>query len=271
MSHPFRMWILTALFATSHVVEAAEEEEKAASAASTQAVAFPPGNRGALDELDNIALLPGAKGKPARLALGDIHGFLHIYEERDTAFEEVWTSEYFEGAIGYLFVVDINADGLQEIVVATEEGRLHYLDAEAYNTIWSNPPSEYGRITALCVHNIDDDVQPEIIFCTDGHLIIYDGRDQFEEWRSEQDNLEATDILVGDVDGDGTDEIVLNDGYVFDARFHDLEWQSPESFGQRMGLLDIDDDGILEVIGEFRGRFIRIFDIDLRREKSPRG
>jgi hypothetical protein len=63
---------------------------------------------------------------------------------------------------------------------------------------------------------------------------------------------------------------VLNEGYIFDARYHDLEWQSPDSFGQRMGLLDIDDDGILEVIGEFRDRFIRIFDIDLRREKSPR-
>ena len=62
----------------------------------------------------------------------------------------------------------------------------------------------------------------------------------------------------------------LFDGYVFDARFHDLEWQSPESFGERLGLRDVDEDGIPEVIGEFQGRFLRIFDIDLRREKSSR-
>ena len=65
-------------------------------------------------------------------------------------------------------------------------------------------------------------------------------------------------------------EIILNDGYIYDARYRDLEWQSSQSFGQRMGLLDVDGDGILEVIGEFGDRFLRIFDIDLRRMKSPR-
>jgi len=35
-----------------------------------------------------------------------------------------------------------------------------------------------------------------------------------------------------------------------------------------MGLLDIDDDTIPEVIGEFQGRFLRVFDIDLRRMKA---
>ncbi len=37
-----------------------------------------------------------------------------------------------------------------------------------------------------------------------------------------------------------------------------------------MGLRDVDEDGIPEVIGEFQGSFLRIFDIDLRREKSAR-
>ena len=32
--------------------------------------------------------------------------------------------------------------------------------------------------------------------------------------------------------------------------------------------LDVDNDGIPELIGEYSGRYIKIFDIDLRREKS---
>lgn len=72
------------------------------------------------------------------------------------------------------------------------------------------------------------------------------------------------------MDGDGSEEIVLNDGFVFDARFRDLEWQSPEGFGERLGVLDIDNDGIPEVIGEFGGRYLRIFDVDLRRMKPAR-
>jgi outer membrane protein assembly factor BamB len=223
---------------------------------------------GAIDELDNLVWLPPREDQPARLVLGDIHGFLHVYEQRADAFEEVWTSEYLESAISGLFVVDINDDEQDELVVSTGKGRLYYLDLKTYRTLWSNPSNEYERITSLIIHNVDEDEQPELIFCADGRLVIYDAHHQFEEWGSDETNLEATDLLVGDVDGDGADEIVLNNGYVFDARFHDLEWQSPQPFGQRMGVLDLDNDGIVELIGEFNGRFIRIFDIDLRREKS---
>ncbi len=224
--------------------------------------------RGALDEFDLMHPLPVEEGQPPRIILGDINGFVRVFEERAEAFEEVWTSEEFEGAIFALQIVDINADDLDEIVVFTDRGRIHYLDVRTYKSLWDNPPNEYQRITALTIEDVDDDPQPELIFCADGRLIIYDGSNQFEEWRSDQTEIKAVDIVVEDVDGDDEEEIVLNDGYVFDARFLDLEWQSPESFGERMGLLDIDNDGIIEVIGEFRGRFIRIFDIDLRREKS---
>lgn len=225
---------------------------------------------GTLDEFDGLQLLPSSPDEPARLVLGDTNGLLHVYEERDGSFEEIWLSDYLEGAISGLFVVDVNDDELDEIVVFTDRGRIHYLDVQAYNLLWSNAPSEYDNITAQAVHDVDDDPQPELIFCAQGRLIIYDGRDQFEEWRSDQTNLKTTDILIADVDGDDEEEIVLNDGYVFNALFRDLEWQSPENFGERMGLLDVDGDGILELIGEFNGRFLRIFDIDLRREKSLR-
>lgn len=225
---------------------------------------------GNLDEFDTLRRLPTTEEGAERLVLGDVHGFVHVYERRDRAFEEVWVSEYYEGAIGGLAITDINDDGLDEIVVYSESGRLHFLDSVDYSVIWSNPPNEYERLTAMLVHNVDDDAQDELILCADGRLVIYDGRDQFEEWRSDQNNIEATDIVVADVDGDGADEIVLNDGFVYDARFRDLEWQSPESFGERLGALDIDNDGIPEIIGEFGGQFLRIFDIDLRRMKPAR-
>ncbi len=220
-----------------------------------------------LDEFDNLRILSETDGIE-RLVLGDANGRVHIFEGGDGTFSEVWVSEYMEGAISGVFVVDINDDAIEEIVIFTDQGRIHYIDSKDYRVIWSNPPGEYSHITSQTVYNIDDDPQPELLFCADGHLIVYDGRDQYEQWRSDQSNLTAREILIGDVDGDGEKELVLNDGYVFDARFFDLEWQSPESFGERLGLLDIDEDGIPELIGEFQGRYLRIFDIDLRREKS---
>ena len=227
---------------------------------------------GALDEFDAAVTLPTAEDQPRRLMMGDALGFVHVFEQRGegAAYDEIWVSEYFEGPVAGVFIVDINLDELEEIVLFTESGRFHFLDVADYHTIWSNPPADYERITAMHVHNVDDDPQEEILFVADGRLIVYDGRDQFEEWRSDQDNINATEILVGDVDGDGAEEIILNDGYVFDARYRDLEWQSPESFGERIGLLDVDDDSIPEVIGEFSGRLLRIFDVDLRRMKAAR-
>ena len=231
----------------------------------------PPQAIGALDEFDGLQFLPplaGSATPAARLALGDAHGFVHIYEQREGAYEEIWTSAFLEGAVAGLFVTDVDADGLVEILVYTEEGRFHLFDVSDYHTLWSNPPNEYEKITAMIVENVDDDEQNELIFCADDRLVIYDGEDLFEEWRSDQNNLAATDLLIGDVDGDGAAEIILNDGFVFDALFRDLEWESPDSFGERIGLLDIDNDDIPEVIGEFSGRFLRIFDIDERRMKS---
>ena len=229
-----------------------------------------PGARGALGEFDAVTALPVGEGQAARFVLGDFRGFVHVYEARGASYEEIWTSQYLEGAIGGTGVADMDADDVPEIVVFTEQGRLYFLDGSDFHTVWSNPPNEYERITALTIHNIDEDEQLELVFCADGRLIIYDGQLQFEEWRSDQSNLSSGDILVADVDGDGADEIVLSDGYVFDARFRDLEWQSPESFGQHLGVIDLDNDGIVELVGEFGGRFVRIFDIDLRREKSPK-
>jgi hypothetical protein len=225
---------------------------------------------GAFDEFDSAVTLPPDAEGVERFALGDIHGFVHIFERRDSGFDEVWVSDFYESGIAGLIVADINLDDLLEIVVYTEGGRFHFLDLGDYHSIWSNPPTDYEHISVMGLHNVDDDDQVELLFVADGRLVVYDGRDRFEEWRSDQDNLTSTDLLVGDVDGDGAEEIVLNDGFVFDALYRDLEWQSPEGFGERIGLLDVDDDAIPEVVGEFKGRFLRIFDIDLRRMKSAR-
>ena len=223
---------------------------------------------GSLDEFDALQALPPKKGA-ARFILGDARGFARVYERRGKGgFEEIWVSEFFESAVGGVLISDLEGDGLDEIVLYTDEGRLHFLDVADYHTIWSNPPDEYEQLTAAAIYNVDDDDQKELLLCADGRLVIYDGRDRFEEWHSNQADLETTQIIVADVDGDGANEIVLNDGYVFDARFLDLEWQSPVAFGERIATLDVDNDDIPELIGEFGSASLRIFDIDLRREKS---
>lgn len=265
------MLIMIALIVSlSHAVLGAKEAEEQPEVPRSEALeTFPDLGVGALDEFDNLQFLPALNSEEpsTRLVLGDANGFVHIYEKLEDLYEEVWISEFLESAVAGIFIIDTDADDLVEILVYTEEGRIHLFDLGDYHTIWSNPPNDYEKITTMAVHNIDDDEQVELILCADDRLVLYDGKDRFEEWRSDQNNLASTDIVIGDADGDGDDEIILNDGFVFDARFLDLEWESPDSFGERIGLLDIDGDGIVEVIGEFSGRFVRIFDVDERSMK----
>jgi hypothetical protein len=117
----------------------------------------------------------------------------------------------------------------------------------------------------MAVANVDSDPQQEIVFCADAHLHMYDSVTQFLEWESNEE-FEAQDMEIGDVDEDGQIELILNTGYVLDVRFRDLEWQT-ERFGDRIALFDVDEDGVLELIGEFSDHMIRIYDMDLRREK----
>ena len=259
---------LTLLLGASHLLATPIDAESGkADADSAGGAAWLTLAEGSLDEFDALQVLPRKKGA-ARFILGDARGFARVYERRDKGFHEIWVSEFFESAIGGVFIADLEGDGVDEIALYTDEGRLYFLDVADYHTIWSNPPDEYEQLTAAAIYDVDEDDQKELLLCADGRLVIYDGRDRFEEWHSDQVDLKTTQIIVADVDGDGADEIVLNDGYVFDARFLDLEWQSAVAFGQRIATLDVDNDDIPEVIGEFGSASLRIFDIDLRREKT---
>ena len=63
-------------------------------------------------------------------------------------------------------------------------------------------------------------------------------------------------------------EIVLNTGAVIDSQSFDLEWEGP-NYGDHIKLVDLDGDGVLEVLGQSGDRILRVYDIDLRQIKVP--
>ena len=131
----------------------------------------------------------------------------------------------------------------------------------------------------MVVENMDDDPQLELFFIgvkpgqgqsgsgeSAGNLIQFDTKTLFDEWTSP--NLwTATDMLIGNVDNDPEPEIILNTGEILNFRFKDVEWKSPDGFGNRLYLIDLDDDNILELVTEYGESYVRIFDIDSRQEK----
>lgn len=214
------------------------------------------------------------------LVYGDERTYLHILEADNSGnFREVWRSPSLNGAIRGVFVEDLEGDGTTEIVAYTANGDFFIYGYENRNLKYQTPDGTYEEITCMIVADLDNSPEKEIFFIgvragdgaqsgqqSAGYLIQFDTESQFEEWTS-QERYTATDMVVGNVDSDDEMEIILNSGEILDIRFKDVKWKSDLEFGSRLYLIDLDNDGLLELVTEYNQSYINVIDIDQRREK----
>jgi len=213
-----------------------------------------------------MCTLPADKTGQEQLAMADSYGYVIIVGSTGTGFKRIWKSFHLGGMVKGLFIHDLAQDGGLELIVHTSD-RIFVFDARTHELMWESVESDFTDISTLAIGQFDEsDSQHEMLILAGGSLVIYDGVNYNREWESTQPYT-AQEMVVGDVDGDGEEEVVMNTGFVFGALSHSVEWQT-EDFGTRLGLIDIDDDGILEVIGESTGGKLRVFDIDKRQEKQ---
>ena len=214
------------------------------------------------------------------LVYGDELTYLHILQaDNNGNFREVWRSPSLNGQIRGVFVDDLEGDGETEIVAYTANGDFFIYSYENRNLKYKTPDNTYESITCMVVANLDNSPEKELFFLAvrpgdappagqqaTGNLIQFDPASQFEEWIS-QERYTATDMVIGNVDSDDEMEIILNSGEILDIRFKDLKWKSDLAFGSRLYLIDLDSDGLLELVTEYNQNYIRVIDIDQRREK----
>ena len=252
---------------------------------------------GSVDEMHAVAIIPGGEATDRRIIFGDRQGQVHAVRYRGGSFREEWVGRPLRSAIAEVYADDIDADGAIEIVAYTEFGDIAFYEAADYRLSWQTTDDMFATISAMVLCNADEDPQLELVFCAEqkpevaayrprgpasqeeverqrelevSRLCIFDCKNLFLEWNSEP-GLSARSILVGDLDDDGSLEIVLNTGFVVDGNYRKVEWQYPDGFGQKIGYADIDGDGVPELIGEYQSatrprRFLRFFDVDHQTE-----
>ena len=214
------------------------------------------------------------------MVYGEEIGYIRILTaDNEGNFHETWKSPPLNSSVRGIFVEDLEGDGEAEIVAYTADGNIFIYGYDSHDLKYRTPENTYSIINCMVIANVDNSPELELLFIAVkpgdeqsdegqplGSLIQFDTASQFEEWIS-QEKYSATDIVIGNIDNEEEDEIILNSGEILDIRFKTLKWNSDIIFGSRLYLIDLDDDGILELVTEYNQSYIRIIDIDQRREK----
>ncbi|HPF35864.1 MAG TPA: hypothetical protein P5571_10035 [Candidatus Krumholzibacteria bacterium] len=217
-----------------------------------------------LDHLCAVASLEDPSGPV--LAVGDRFGLVRLLRLVDGQTRQLWVSKQLRGQVMEVLAADLDGDDRDELVAWTDSGNIYLWSAHEQRLLWESLTNDYNQITAVALGQVDDDEPLEIVVNADNRIHYVDGQSYTRQWTSPYEYT-ATRLRVGDVDGDGESELVLSTGQVVGARNGDVEWDS-EVFGTRLELLDIDADGIPEILAENDGALMRIYDADVQREKQ---
>ncbi|MFO7610603.1 MAG: hypothetical protein R6X35_15680 [Candidatus Krumholzibacteriia bacterium] len=221
----------------------------------------------AADRLDHVTMFEPLDGEAGmHVAVAERFGTVQVFKADGRGVSRAWKSIRLGGVPEEILTGDLDGDGFDDsLVCRTSSGQVYVWRLSDYALVWQSLPSEYQSISCFTIANVDDDAAHEIVLLADRRLNYVDGVNFTREFTSIRE-YEATMVRCGDVDGDGRVEIVLNSGQVLDSVSGDVEWED-EAFYSRIELLDIDGDGMPEILTEndFSGP-LKVFDVDYRSE-----
>jgi len=215
-----------------------------------------------------VAMLPADNQSGVGVVYGDRYGLVRVVRVTDQGVREIWRSRILEGGeVAQVLVADLDGNGGTDIVVRTTGGNIFVFD-DNFTARWESVNEGLRNVSAMALANVDEDEAYEIILFADQQILYVDGSAFNREYQSTQTYRGGVrEMLVGNVDNDIEYEIVLNTGVVIDAINGEPEWET-EVFGNSIELVDIDGDGLQEVLGyNSATEFMRIFDVDTQEEK----
>ena len=221
----------------------------------------------AADRLAHVAQFEPIHGETGMyFALGERFGTVIVVKLDARGRERVWKSNQLSGVPDEVLTADMDGNGLEDTILCrTSTGKIYAWSMDGYDQVWESLSSEYQQVACFTVFNMDDDEATELVMVADGRVVYVDGANWTRQFTSINE-YQATQVRCGDVDGDNRPEVVLNSGQVLDAGTGDVEGED-EPFFARIELLDIDGDGIPEVLTENPGNGpLKVFNVGYRRE-----
>lgn len=219
------------------------------------------------DGFEHVAMFEPLQGEAGMfVAVAERFGNVMVFKADGKGVRTVWKSDQLAGIPEEVVVADLTGDGLDDALLCrTAAARVYVWKLEDFSELWESLSGEYSSITCFTVANVDEDPAAEIVMVADNHLVYVDTATFSKQFTSITEYT-ATMVRCGDVDADGTAEIVLNTGKVVDARSGEVEWEDETFFG-RIELVDLDGNGTVDVLTEApAGGPLKVFDVGGRRE-----
>jgi hypothetical protein len=149
------------------------------------------------------------------------------------------TGVVYDGGIQYLASADIDHNGRDVIIEADSQwGTVNAFDPTTHQQRFAIPKVGNG-ISAMAVKDFDGDDVPDIVFSVtypmnDAGIVIADGATGLKKWSYVPHPASFQNVAIGDVDGDGAQELVVADYgsdqlrgvEIFDFASGTLEWES---------------------------------------------
>ena len=230
--------------------------------------------------IGGYSLIVGQMDQDSALEVATTDG--HVVDCATHASQWAWSAGF-----GYhLGVADIDGDGMQELIVAEGWQYVWAYDVDRRLPKWSISTSQ--DIGGLLVTDIDNDGAIDVLVGQGqwGDLIDFNPVTQQERWRVHNPEHGVTNIGVGDVDGDGQNDLLWGAGasssgpdhlYVADWRTNHIKWQNVDLVGPFLGpeIGDLDGDGRDEIVvlssgsdAGYSGARILVFDAFSRRLRA---